>query len=147
MKSPQDPLTDALDRLLNLTVLLGEDMSGALEEQGLTTARTHLLWVVHLGGPSTQRALADALSVSPRNITGLVDGLVASGYVSREPHPVDRRATLVTLTVDGRRLMTRMVEEHRELAHRLFGELPPCRLAAFVAGVEHVTARLREALA
>lgn len=147
MNVPQDHLTDALDRLLALVVILGEDMSGALEAQGLTTARTHLLWVVHHGGPSTQRALADALAVSPRNITGLVDGLVASGHVSREPHPVDRRATLVTLTDDGRRLMTSMVEEHRQLAHRLFGELTPRRLEAFVAGVEHVTARLQEGIA
>ncbi len=145
MNEPQDLLADALDRLLALTVILGDDMAGALAAQGLTTARAHLLWVVHHGGPSTQRALADALAVSARNVTGLVDGLVASGHVAREPHPADRRATLVTLTAGGKRLMTRMAEDHRQLAHRLFGDLTPRRLAAFVAGIEHVSARLQEA--
>ncbi len=40
----------------------------------------------------TQRALADALQVTPRNVTGLVDALADSGFVERAPHPTDRRA-------------------------------------------------------
>jgi len=38
------------------------------------------------------------LHVAPRTITALFDGLVATGFVTREPHPSDRHAALVTLT-------------------------------------------------
>ena len=71
-------------------------------EEGLTSARVHLLWVLGTTGPSTQQALAHALEVTPRNVTGLVDGLVASGHVTREPHEGDRRRTQVTVTASGR---------------------------------------------
>lgn len=123
--------SSALDRLLELTTLLQADLARFEKEQGLTTARTHLLWVVGRSGPSTQQALAAALGVTPRNVTGLVDGLVASGHVTREPHPGDRRAALVTLTVLGATTVDGLVEGHATLADALFGHLDPARLAAF----------------
>src|SRR5688500_18630246 len=89
------------DRLLEIALLIQEDMGRELEPVGLTTSRTHLLWVIHHSGPSTQQALASALQVSARNITGLVDGLEAGGFAHRSPHPTDRRATLVSLTEQG----------------------------------------------
>ena len=103
------------DRLLEVAVLLGKDMSSAFEGTGLTTARTHLLWVLHQLGPSTQAALALALEVTPRNISGLVDALEASGYVARSAHPSDRRATLVSLSEVGENTMRRMAEDHRRI--------------------------------
>lgn len=103
------------DRLLELTVLLGRDMSSAFEGTGLTTARTHLLWVLHGLGPSTQATLAHALEVTPRNISGLVDALEASGYVTRSAHPSDRRATIVTLSEAGEKTMQQMADDHRRI--------------------------------
>src|SRR5918993_821261 len=91
----------ALDQVLELVVLLNEDMTRSLARIGLTSARAHVLWELHHRGPTTQRVLADALQVSPRNVTGLVDGLVETGFVTREPHPGDRRATLVSFTEHG----------------------------------------------
>ncbi len=135
-----------LDRLLEVVVLLDEDMKAALGQDGLTVPRATLVWHLHHRGPSTQRALADALRVTPRNITGLVDGLEATGFVARGPHPTDRRATLVSLTPHGTATLGRMARGHQELARTLFGGLPADRLAAFADGLDHVAARLREAL-
>jgi len=140
------PRTDALDLVLELVVLLGEDMAQSLAGDGLTVSRARLVWLLHHTGPSTQRALADALKVTPRNVTGLVDGLAQAGYVVRRPHPSDRRATLVTLTEHGAQKLTAMDAAHRELAELLFAGMPDAQYAAFVGGVEHVVARLREAL-
>ncbi|WP_148573185.1 MarR family winged helix-turn-helix transcriptional regulator [Nocardioides caldifontis] len=123
--------TAALDKVLHLATLVNADLARFQEETGLTTARTHLLWVLGSAGPSTQQALAAALDVSPRNVTGLVDGLVASGHVSREPHPTDRRATLVTPTPKGEAAIRELVEGHDKLAQQLFGHLPEERLAVF----------------
>jgi DNA-binding MarR family transcriptional regulator len=139
--------TKALDRLLELTVLLNDDMTDALRREGLTVARTHLLWALHQRGPCTQRALAGELNVTPRNITGLVDGLAKTGHITREPHPTDRRSTLVTLTRTGASVMEGMARGHLSLATRLFGELSPAELEAFAGTTAHVSARLRDALA
>ena len=42
--------------------------------------------------------LADALGVTPRNVTALVDGLESEHLVRRLPHPTDRRVTMVEIT-------------------------------------------------
>ena len=87
--------------------------------------------------------LADALGVTPRNITGLVDGLVDGGLVTREPHPTDRRATLVTPTARAERLLEEMAAGQAHLADQLFGGLAPDRLDGLVATLDEVLARLR----
>lgn len=133
-------LTEALDKLLHVSALVAADLTRFERESGLTTARVHLLWVLGFAGPSTQQALAEALGVSPRNVTGLVDGLAASGHVTREPHPRDRRATLVTPTVTGSRTIEELQESHEALAHQLFGEVPPRRLSAFVRTLDDTIA-------
>lgn len=136
--------TAALDRILELVVMLGDDMTRALAREGLTSSRATLLWELRRSGPVTQRELAAALRVSARTVTGLVDGLVAGGFVSREPHPTDRRAFLVTFTEHGTRTVEALEEGQRQFAELLFGDLPPDRLDCFVAGLDHVLGRLRE---
>lgn len=136
--------THALDRVLELSVLLNEDMGDGLAAYGLTPSRAHLVWDLHHRGPRTQRELADAVGVSARNITGLVDALVATGFVTREPHPTDRRATLVTLTAQGTEATNSLVREREEFAHLLFATMPPERLEAFAGGLEDVLATLKQ---
>jgi DNA-binding MarR family transcriptional regulator len=41
------------------------------------------------------------MSVTPRSITKLVDSLEVEGLVVREPHPQDRRATIIRITPQG----------------------------------------------
>ena len=138
-------LTATLDRLLELVVLLNENMTQSLARDGLTVPRAHLVWLLHHNGPTTQRALADALKVTPRNVTGLVDALVGTGFVTRAPHPTDRRATLVSLTEGGASTLAAMDRGHEELAELLFGGMSDRQLGAFVSGLDHVSTRLREA--
>lgn len=135
-----DPTT-VLDRVLHLATLVQTDLARFEREQGLTTSRVHLLWVLGAAGPTTQQSLAAALDVTPRNVTGLVDGLVGSGHVTREPHPGDRRATLVTPTDLGARTIADLVSSHADLAQQLFGDVPDERLAAFAEVLEETTNR------
>jgi DNA-binding MarR family transcriptional regulator len=139
-----DRYREALDQVLELTVLLNEDMTQSLARDGLTAPRAHLLWELHQRGPTTQRALADALRVSARNVTGLVDALVDTGFVTREPHPTDRRAILVSFTEHGAAVAGNMEKGHRELARQLFAGLPPGRFDGFAGGLTEVLGRLRE---
>ena len=136
----------ALARVLELTVLLGEDMRQELGRHGLTPSRMRLLWQLHEQGPSTQRVLAQSLAVSPRNITGLVDALASTGFVTREPHPTDRRATVVRFTDHGARLVAQLHSAREDLAETLFAGIPDDTFTALVDGLDHVLAQLRDVL-
>lgn len=135
--------TRALGQLLELAVLINEDMDATLPRDGLTPARAHLLWEVAEHGPSTQRALAEALDVSPRNVTGLVDALVETGFVTREQHPEDRRARVVTLTAKALEVVGRMAADHAEFARLLFAGVPAERLDVLSESLDDVLGRLR----
>lgn len=136
-----------LDRLLQIADLFQKDMARAFDGTGLTTARVHLLWVLHQAGPSTQQALARLCEVSPRNITGLVDALEGSGHVRRSPHPTDRRAFLVELTPMAAEAMARMRREHAELNTVLLSAVPPSDRGAVERGVAAIADQLAAAIA
>ena len=131
-----------LDRLLLIGELFQRDMARALDGTGLTTARVHLLWVLQHAGPSTQRDLARLCEVTPRNITGLVDGLEASGHVRRTPHPTDRRSVIVELTSTAADTMARMQGEHAELNDTLLAAVAPEDRAALERGIAAIATRL-----
>jgi DNA-binding MarR family transcriptional regulator len=133
-----------LDRVLELTVLLGRDMADSLARAGLTESRAHVLWQLQQRGPCIQAELAADLHVTPRTITALVDSLVATGFVTREPHPSDRRAALVTFTSRGHATAQALADGHRRLARQLFADLPA---GDFDTGLRHVITQLRSVLA
>jgi len=137
----------ALDRVLHLAALIDDDMTHGLEAMGLTKARVGVVWLVHQQGPRTQRELAEALSVSPRNVTGLVDALVATGFVTRAPHPHDRRSTLVTPTVRGRTVGDDLAAGRAQFAEALFADLSDRRFDAIVSGLDALLERLPVVLA
>jgi DNA-binding MarR family transcriptional regulator len=136
-----------LDRVLELTVLLGKDMADSLARQGLTESRAHLVWQLQQRGPCTQAALAADLHVTPRTVTALVDALVDTGFVTRERHPSDRRATLVTFTNRGHATAQALADSHRRLARQLFGGLPEDDFKGFDSGLLHVINQFRKVLA
>ncbi len=70
----------------------------SMANAGESVARLRLLNELHCNGPRKMAELADALGVTPRNITALVDALEAEGQLRRVPHPTDRRVTMVEIT-------------------------------------------------
>jgi DNA-binding MarR family transcriptional regulator len=80
-------------------------------------ARMRLLGVLHCKGPQIMSGLSDALGVTPRNVTTLVDALEGEGLVRRLAVPTDRRATLVELTPRGlERATEALAPFHEKLA-------------------------------
>ncbi|MFD4073576.1 MarR family winged helix-turn-helix transcriptional regulator [Nocardia ignorata] len=138
------PATAATDKLFELTEVLGAMMERGMVERGLTQARARLLWRLHHRGPLTQRALADLLEVSPRNVTGLLDGLAADGYVDRQPHPTDRRATLVTLTERGTAFVHTLRTQRDEMAAALLDGLTRDQIQNFAQILDVIVDRLHD---
>jgi DNA-binding MarR family transcriptional regulator len=136
------PADRVLDRLFGLTVVLADAMAEDLARRGLTRARATLLSELHRSGPVTQRALATALRVSPRNITGLVNALESGGLVTRSPHPTDGRAFLVELTAEGGRAASALADEHHRLAELLFGRMRAADRDALAEDLDRLLHRL-----
>lgn len=135
-----------LEQVFDLTSRLSAGMESEFEKQGLSRARAELLWRLHAAGPQTHRALSDALRCTPRNVTGLVDALEAAELVRREPHPTDRRATLVALTDSGHSTLAGWRNRYDQLAHRLFGDVDADDLERFEDTLDHIVDRLRDDL-
>ena len=76
----------------------------SLKPLDLTFARYEVLMLLSFSNvgalPTTK--MGERLMVHPTGITRLVDKLQQQGLVTREPHPVDRRSTLVRITPRGR---------------------------------------------
>jgi DNA-binding MarR family transcriptional regulator len=67
--------------------------------------------------------LSRRMMVTGGNVTGITDQLVAEGLVVREDNPKDRRAYIVKLTKEGRRVFREWAEKHEEWIIRLFDGL------------------------
>ncbi len=71
---------------------------------GLTFARFEVLTLLSFTreGRLPMGKLGARLQVHPASVTSAVDRLERQGYVRREAHPTDGRATLAVLTPEGR---------------------------------------------
>jgi DNA-binding MarR family transcriptional regulator len=107
--------------------------------------RLKLLYALHCDGPQRMADLAATLEVTPRSVTALVDGLEREALVRRQPHPTDRRATMIELTDEARQAVERSMEHQTAIAS-LFGDLSEAdrRTLLRLAGV--LDARMRAAL-
>ena len=126
-----------------MTVILSDDMKRGLESRGLTRARASALWEISHRDAITQRELADALNVTPRNVTSLIDGLEKTGFVKRRDHPNDRRAILLDLTSSGTEITDRLKRETKEFANALFAGFSQAKLKQFVETLDLVIGRLQ----
>lgn len=126
--------------------MLSEQMSGSIERAasayGLTVPRLELLFVLGLEGECKQVTLATYLDCSPRQVTALVDGLVASGHVVRHMKPGDRRVRLVSLTDESRRIVDEVVSARVSLADWLFDGLDDDELQTFGSTAELLISRM-----
>ena len=62
--------------------------------------------------------LADLLQLSPSGLTRRLDGLVTSGFVTREASTDDRRVMLATLTPSGFAALEASAPDHVESVRR-----------------------------
>mgnify|MGYP006315811209 FL=1 len=89
--------------------------------------------------------LSKRMMVTGGNVTGITDQLVAEGLVVREDNPKDRRAYIVKLTKEGRRVFREWADEHEDWIIGLFeglGEKEREQLYALLAQLKkHVAGR------
>ena len=75
---------------------------GFLATREITHTQFFVLIAIHAQGRCPMSALADKVHVTMPTMTGIVDRLVASGYVERSSVAGDRRQVVVELTRKGK---------------------------------------------
>jgi len=88
-------------------------------------ASAPLIWIERLGENVRQNALADAIGIEGASLVRLIDELQASGLVTREPDPSDRRANVVSLTPRGREVVAEVNEDIQGLREQIFAGIAP----------------------
>ena len=74
------------------------------EPFGLRKTEYSMLMLLHANGPLSPKRLAQALALSPPNLTMLLDRLQARGLLHRERSPSDGRSQNIVLTGEGKRM-------------------------------------------
>ncbi len=91
-----------------------------LEKDGATPKRMYLMGLLYEYGPMMMSSLKDRLGVTATNVTALVDALEKDGFVRRMPHPTDRRATIVELTLRAEEFLTSNCVPFKDRVSELF---------------------------
>jgi DNA-binding MarR family transcriptional regulator len=91
-----------------------------LEKFGLTPKQFSLLAFLWKQDGLSQIELSEKCQIDRTTIGGLLDRLEKLGYVSRHPHPDDRRAYLIRLTDSGKSLEKELLGIARQVTD-IFG--------------------------
>ena len=110
----------------------GRDRGGA-ETTGLTT-RQHQVLTAALGAEHTQTQLANILGLDKTTMMVTLDELEREGLAERRPLPSDRRARIVAVTAEGRKLLRKADKAFVEANERVLSRLPEDRAARVPAG-------------
>ncbi|MFC9395936.1 MarR family winged helix-turn-helix transcriptional regulator [Streptomyces sp. NPDC057027] len=113
-----------------LGALASDRFAARVEAIGLKPKHAGLLAALDAGSGASQQELAARLGVAPSLIVVLADQLQALGAVERVRDPQDRRRQVLTLTPEGRRLLTRCAEAAEEADAELTAGLGDAQRAA-----------------
>jgi DNA-binding MarR family transcriptional regulator len=95
----------AVDAMAQLSFVIHGMLEHRAHEHDLSIIQTRLLGVLRDRKP-TMNELARLLDLEKSSVTGLVDRAERRGLVMRVPSATDGRAVLVSLTDDGRSLVS-----------------------------------------
>ena len=104
--------------------LLQHQIEQQLHAEGdLSYVQFQLLARLNARGPLTMTDLADGVVYSRSGLTYQAGLLEKAGLITRGPSPDDERATLVTITDNGRALLGRVMPGHIQVTRLLFDPL------------------------
>jgi MarR family transcriptional regulator, organic hydroperoxide resistance regulator len=84
-------------------------------ELNLSIAQLKTLIFINHEEESNFKRVAEALGVTPPNVTGIIERLVEHGLVNRTENPKNRRMLMLSLTETGKSLLRKLKE--RKIAH------------------------------
>lgn len=115
-----------IGRISRLARELEARLEPVYREHGLEAGWHDVLATLRRAGPPYRlrpTEFASTLMLTSSGTTKRLDRLEQAGLIKRGPDPQDRRATLITLTAAGRRLIDTVTEAHLANERRQLGAL------------------------
>ncbi|MET0695232.1 MAG: MarR family transcriptional regulator [Propionibacteriaceae bacterium] len=91
----------------------------------LNTNQLSAMSVLLNSGDLSMGELASQEKVQPPSMTRVVNGLEELGFVTRQPHPVDKRQSVVSLTDSGRQVLLANRRRRDQWLAKRIAELEP----------------------
>jgi DNA-binding MarR family transcriptional regulator len=110
-----------------------------LRPQGLKYSDYSVLLILRFSGAMSPKAINRYLAITSGGLTKSIQRLEKAELVSREPDPADGRGTLISLSKEGQRTVTRMFQEDMKAHEALFRDIS-------ADAREHIAASLRNLL-
>ncbi len=104
---------------------LGKRLSQQLLAMGLADTDFRVLEALLHKGPLPVNSIGPKVHLNPGSISVAVDRLYTRGLVFRVEDETDRRVRTVSLTPEGRKIITEAYQQHAALIHDLFAPLTP----------------------
>jgi len=127
-----------------LTQALLEAELPVLAAHGLSMWGYVVLSALDGGQVRTQAALAEQISADKTRIITTLDRLQASGLISREPDPSDRRVRLLNITPAGRTVRASAQAEIQANEKHLLAMLQPADRSGFLGALRAFSAMSRD---
>ncbi|MDO3646169.1 MarR family winged helix-turn-helix transcriptional regulator [Nocardia mangyaensis] len=118
------------DLVMQVARTLRRRWAAAYAPLGLTPHQARALRVTGEHDGLRLSAVADALRISARSATEVVDALEKAKLVTRKPDPTDRRAILVAVTALGERTLGTLAAARTKEADEFFAHLTAAERAA-----------------
>ena len=135
-------------RLLTCTTLIeGEVRRRLRDEFDVTLPRFDLMAQLDKApNGMTLGELSKRMMVSNGNVTGLAERLVEQGLLDRRASPNDRRAQIVSLTAEGRRVFRTMARTHEDWIAEIFSGLDAAEIDTLMNLLAKAKASARKAV-
>jgi DNA-binding MarR family transcriptional regulator len=96
---------------------------GAVDVE-LTLVQFRALVVLRTAGSRNLGQMADALGIQSSSMSRLGDRLFAKGLIDRRPSPTDRREVALAVTLEGRRMVDRVLQRRRREIAKIVSDIP-----------------------
>ena len=100
--------------------------------------------LAHFDGPERMKSLAEKLGRDATTVSRQVGRLEEAGFVKRSPCPDDRRATLVTISKTGVKLVERTIPLTLALRQRAMLGIPKQDAQAMVRSLSRMLRNLKD---
>jgi len=119
-------------------------LSKFVAAEGLSMPEGVVLWRINKLGPTRVSEIANQSGLPPSTLTGMLDRLVAGGWLEREDDPDDRRAVLMKSTPKLDDFTKSSMRSSAESLGESFRNLPPELLGRLLADLASVLECLNE---
>jgi MarR family transcriptional regulator for hemolysin len=135
--APAKPSTDLLFLFAQASHVLTSELTAALAELGITQ-RTYCVLSKATSEELTQGQLAEHCLLDKTTMVVTLDELEKLGYAERRMSSTDRRARIVAVTREGRRVVTAANKIVSGIYDDVLAALPASQRETVVAGLTHL---------